>query len=230
MKPMTSVMTWMRSAALLGAIMASLTFALADVEVRTYDNSESVAPGQVKFRKAEVGEPSPYVNTAPLAISIVPMLEAPSETWDVVVLRLNLFVGNHRAVYGLDLGVLGNFADYKMNGLGIGGLFNSVGESDSALHIAGIFNFAAFDFNGCQISGVCSITEGTHCGVQIGLGNYAGNLVGVQIGGFNSIEKGTGVQIGLFNSADCLAGLQLGLININHSSSVSCLPILNFAF
>ena len=50
MKPMTSVMTWMRSAALLGAIMASLTFALAEVEVRTYDNSESVAPGQVKFR------------------------------------------------------------------------------------------------------------------------------------------------------------------------------------
>ena len=188
----------------------------ADVAVREYDKSESVQPGETKHRDISGFPPSPYVATSPFAISFAPKFEAPGESWDVVVLRLNILVGSHRAVYALDIGGLGNFADYKMDGIGVAGLFNSVGESDGAIHVAGLFNFAAFDFAGCQISGLYSCTEGSHFGLQIGAANYAGKL--------------TGVQIGLFNSAETLHGIQIGAFNFNKSSPIHFLPIINAAF
>ena len=188
----------------------------ADVAVREYDKSESVLPGETKNRDISGFPPASYVATSPFAISFAPKFEAPGESWDVAVFRLNILVGSHRAVYALDIGGLGNFADYKMDGIGVAGLFNSVGESEGAIHVAGIFNFAAFDFGGCQISGIYSITEGTICGLQIGTGNYAGRLVGVQIGAFNYAER--------------LEGVQIGLLNFNRSSPIAFLPVLNLAF
>lgn len=188
----------------------------ADVAVREYDKSESVLPGETKNRDISGFPPAPYVATSPFAISFAPKFEAPCESWDVVVLRLNILVGSHRAVYALDIGGLGNFADYKMDGIGVAGLFNSVGESDGAIHVAGLFNFAAFDFAGCQVSGLYSCTEGSHFGLQIGAANYAGKL--------------TGVQIGLFNSAETLHGIQIGAFNFNKSSPIHFLPIINAAF
>lgn len=188
----------------------------ADVAVREYDKSESVLPGETKNRDISGFPPAPYVATSPFAISFAPKFEAPGESWDVVVLRLNILVGSHRAVYALDIGGLGNFADYKMDGIGLAGLFNSVGESDGAFHVAGIFNFAALDFAGCQISGIYSGTEGTHRGLQIGVGNFAGSLVGA--------------QIGVVNYAERLKGVQIGLLNFNRSSPVAFLPIANAAF
>jgi len=192
--------------------------ASADVVVRNYNDKDddSVMVEETKSRDIYACAPAPYCATTPFALSFVPKFEAPIESWDVVMLRLNILVGNHRAVYGLDIGGLGNFADYKMNGIGVAGLFNSVGESDGAIHVAGIFNFAAFDFSGCQISGVYSCTEGSHCGLQIGCGNYAGKL--------------TGLQIGVFNYAERLNGVQIGLVNVNRSSPVTFLPIANAAF
>ena len=189
----------------------------ADTITRDYGNSnDNVSTGETKSRGIYACEPSPYKDTSWFAVSFAPKFEAPSETWDVAMLRLNVLVGRHRAVYALDVGVLGNMADYKMDGIGVAGLFNSVGESDGAFHIAGLFNFAAFDFSGCQISGIYSCTEGTHCGLQIGVGNYAGKL--------------TGLQIGAFNYAECLNGVQIGLVNVNRSSCVAFLPIANAAF
>jgi len=200
---------------IVSAVMA-LTSVAADVTVREYGESATVAPGETKVRDISGFPPAHYVATSPFALSFAPKFEAPSESWDVVFLRLNLLVGSHRAVYALDIGGLGNFADYKMDGIGVAGLFNSIGESDGAFHVAGIFNFAAFDFSGCQISGVYSCTEGTHCGIQLGLGNYAGKL--------------TGLQIGVFNYAERLNGVQIGLVNINRSSPVMFLPVANAAF
>ena len=194
----------------------SLASLLADATVREYGESATVAPGEAKVRDISGFPPAPYVATSPFALSFAPKFEVPGESWDVVMLRLNILVGSHRAVYALDIGGLGNFADYKMDGIGVAGLFNSVGESDGAIHVAGIFNFAAFDFSGCQISGVYSCTEGSHCGFQIGCGNYAGKL--------------TGLQIGLFNYAERLNGVQFGLVNVNRSSPVTFLPIANAAF
>ena len=187
----------------------------ADTLARDF-KSDSVQPGETIQRDISGFPPAPYVATSPFALSFAPKFEAPGESWDVVFLRLNLLVGSHRAVYALDIGGLGNFADYKMDGIGIAGLFNSVGESDGAFHIAGIFNFAAFDFSGCQISGFYSCTEGTHCGLQIAVGNYAGKL--------------TGLQIGVFNYAERLNGVQIGLVNYNRSSPIAFLPVANAAF
>ena len=190
--------------------------AFASAVIASNEYNGEIASGETMVREVVCPEPAPYVATTPLAIAVAPKFEAPGENWDVIILRLNLLVGNHRAVYALDIGGLGNFSDYKMDGIGVAGLFNSVGESDGALHVAGIVNFAAFDFSGCQISGIYSCTEGTHCGLQIGVGNYAGKL--------------TGLQIGVFNYADRLNGVQIGLVNVNRSSPVTFLPIANAAF
>ena len=187
----------------------------AEVGARKYCN-DSVEVGEAKGGDVYSCAPSPYVATSPFAISFAPKFEAPSETWDIIMFRLNALVGRHRAVYALDVGVLGCMADYKMDGIGVAGLFNSVGESDGAFHVAGIFNFAAFDFSGCQISGIYSGTEGTHRGLQIGIGNYAGSLVGA--------------QIGVVNYAERLKGVQIGLLNFNRSSLVAFLPVANAAF
>ncbi len=89
--------------------------------------------------------PSPYKATALVAIALAPMLETPGEAWDVKPFRLSLLVGSHRAVYGCDLGVVGNFADYKMNGLAIATLFNAAGESDGVMQISALLPFAAYD-------------------------------------------------------------------------------------
>ena len=200
---------------IVSAVMA-LASAAADVAVRGHGDSATVAPGETKVHDISRFPPAPYVATSPFALSFAPKFEAPSESWDVVFLRLNLLVGSHRAVYALDIGGLGNFADYKMDGIGVAGLFNSVGESDGAIHVAGLFNFAAFDFAGCQISGIYSGTEGTHRGLQIGIGNFAGSLIGA--------------QIGVVNYAERLKGVQIGLLNFNGSSPVAFLPIANAAF
>lgn len=196
-------------------VVAHLTLN-ADVATRTYAQDPSIKVGETKVRDLHVCEPAPYVATLPIAIAFAPKFEVPYETWDVAMLRLNIFVGRHRAVYALDVGGLGNMADYKMDGIGVAGLFNTVGESDGALNVAGIFNFSAFDFSGCQVSGIYSLTEGTHCGLQIGLANCAGKLVGA--------------QIGLVNMTERLEGVQLGLLNFNKGPGLPFMPIANLAF
>ena len=136
------------------AVGATILSASADVVVRNDNDTGdgSVKVGETKSRDIYACAPAPYYATTPFAVSFAPKFEAPGESWDVVMFRLNILVGSHRAVYALDIGGLGNFADYKMDGIGVAGLFNSVGESDGAFHVAGIINFAAFDFSGCQIS------------------------------------------------------------------------------
>lgn len=200
---------------MLACILASCC-AFADVTIRTYNGNDTVANGETKFREVREFEPTPYVATSPFALSFAPKLEVPDESWDVVLLRLNVLVGSHRAVYALDIGGLGNFADYKMDGIGVAGLFNSVGESDGAFLVAGLFNFTAFDFSGCQISGFYSATEGTHCGLQIGAANYSGKLVGV--------------QIGVVNYAERLEGVQIGLVNGSNTAPLSFMPVMNIGF
>ena len=190
--------------------------AFADVTIRMHDGNDTVAKGETKYRDVREFEPAPYVATSPFALSFAPKLEAPDESWDVILLRLNVFVGSHRAVYALDIGGLGNFADYKMDGIGVAGLFNSVGESDGAFLVAGLFNFAAFDFSGCQISGFYSATEGTHCGLQVGAANYSGKLIGV--------------QIGVANYAERLEGVQIGLVNGSKTAPLSFMPVMNIGF
>jgi len=199
-----------------------------EVSVRKYDGQ--VSDANVLVRDIRPLSARPMVGEQPFGFALMPKVETPDESWDVVFLRFSLFVGSHRCVYGLDLGVLGGFAEQEMGGLEISGLFNDVGMSSGALQIAGIFNHAHWNFSGLQLAAGFCWTEGAFSGLDIALANKVGRLSGVQIGAFNYAEKGAGLQIGAINFSEQLEGFQIGVININRDSAVPMFPILNFAF
>ena len=202
-----------------------------DVAVRRYaDNTATSAGTAVQVREIHPGPAPERVGEQPFGFAVMPKVETPDETWDVVFFRLNLFVGSHRCVYGFDLGILGNMANHEMSGLEIAGLFNNIGMSEGALQIAGILNHADWNFSGLQLAAGFNWTEGAFSGLGISLANKVGRLSGVQIGAFNFAEKGSGLQIGAVNFSEQLEGFQIGLININRDSSVPVFPVLNFAF
>ena len=202
-----------------------------DVSVRRYaDASSTSANAAVQVREIHPGPAPEMVGEQPFGFAVMPKVETPDETWDVVFFRLNLFVGCHRSVYGFDVGILGNMANHEMSGLEIAGLFNDIGLSEGALQIAGILNHADWNFSGLQLAAGFNWTEGAFNGLGISLANKVGRLSGDQIGAFNFAEKGSGLQIGAVNFSDQLEGFQIGLININRDSSVPVFPVLNFAF
>lgn len=167
---------------------------------------------------------------SPLGIGILPAVELPSQDWDVALVRLNVFVGRHREVYGLDAGVIGNETVGEFVGVQAAGFYNRIGYSEGALQFAGIMNRCAGDFAGLQTAVAANITDGTMSGFQFGLVNRAARLDGLQIGFFNIAETGSGVQIGVWNSAQSLEGLQIGIGNYNADSSMPFFPVVNFAF
>ena len=201
-----------------------------EVTVRRYDAPAKSADNSVRVREIKANPPSEMVGEQPFGFAVMPKVETPDESWDVVVFRLNLFVGKHRCVYGLDLGILGGMAEQEMGGLAISGLFNDIGMSEGALQIAGILNHADWNFSGLQLAAGFCWTEGAFSGLEIALANKVGRLSGVQIGAFNFAEKGSGLQIGAVNFSEQLEGFQIGVLNINRDSSVPIMPILNFAF
>lgn len=138
--------------------------------------------------------------SSPLALGILPMLETPEVNSEITGFRLNLGVGEHVDVYGLDIGVIGNKVRREIGGIQIGVLFNTAGESGGALQLAAICNYVTGDFSGAQI------------------------------GIFNLAEKGCGLQLGIVNKSTTFQGLQIGVFNINSTSSVPFFPIVNFAF
>lgn len=199
-----------------------------DTTIRRYDTA--VGENPVSVREIKALPSLPMVGEQPFGFALMPKVETPDESWDVVFLRFNLFVGNHRCVYGLDIGILGNMVDQEMGGLEIAGLFNSIGTSSGAFGIAGILNHAAWNFSGLQLAAGFNWTEGAFSGLQIALANKVGRLSGVQIGAFNFAEKGAGLQIGAVNFSEQLEGFQIGVININRDSAVPMFPVFNFAF
>lgn len=134
------------------------------------------------------------------AFSLAPSLEWPARDYAVTGFRFDLFVGDHVDVYGLDLGVLGNFTKREIGGLQIAGLFNIVGESCETLQIACLVN------------------------------NCKGSFSGAQVGLMNIVEEGCGVQFGLVNRAYSLSGVQIGLANMIEKSHVPFFPFMNFSF
>lgn len=221
-------MLW--AAALAVAALASASASAEDVIIRRYGDAEPVKPGEVQFRDIEIPEPSPYVATSPLAIAFAPGFEVPDESWDVLVLRLDILVGRHRNFHGLDIGGLGNFTTGEMGGIGVAGLFNDCGSSKAAILVAGAVNHSSWKFSGAQVSGLFSWTEGLHTGLQVAPVNKSGRLEGVQIGAVNLAGTGTGLQIGVVNVAERLEGFQIGLLNFNRDSTLAFMPVLNCAF
>ena len=215
------------AAAVAAAVCAGVFSANAqDVQTRRY----SAAAPDVQVREVNVVPDAPMVGEQPFSLAIMPTVETPDASWDVVFFRLGLFVGRHRCVYGLDIGVLGGMADQEMSGIGLSGLFNDIGWSGGAFQVAGVFNRTRRDFCGLQLAMGFCWTEGEFDGLQIALANKSGRLGGVQIGAMNAAEVGSGLQIGVVNYADRLEGFQIGVLNINRDSSIPVFPILNCAF
>ena len=217
-------------AALAAAAMLSLQSASpASPVVRTYDEGAERASPPVIRNLAPASRP-PAGGHSPRAHSVFPAVEAPAQDWDVGFLRVNLFVGRHRDVYGLDVGAIGNETTGDFVGVQAAGLYNRVGWSEGAFQFAGILNRSTGDFAGLQAAFAANVADGTMTGFQCGLVNRAARLDGLQIGFFNIAETGSGVQIGFWNSAQSLEGLQIGFGNVNADSSMPFFPVVNFAF
>lgn len=136
----------------------------------------------------------------PCAVGLTPHVEYPTCQQWISPFRLNVLVGEHLDVYGLDIGLIGNFVTREFGGLQISGVFNDVGEACASVQIAGVLN------------------------------NCHGVMKGLQVGVVNLAEKGTGCQVGAINYANNLHGLQIGVLNIIRASVCPTLPVLNFAF
>ncbi|MBQ7252522.1 MAG: hypothetical protein IJS32_07975 [Kiritimatiellae bacterium] len=215
--------------ALAGALAAAVCPA-SEVRTRTYGEAPPAAV-DARVVTREVAEDSPPgAGTTPFAFSIVPGVSLPPEDWSVAGLRIDLFAGRHRDVWGIDIGGLGNELTGSLTGLQGAGLWNRIGEAPAAIQSAGIANLCERDFCGIQTAGICNWTGEEFTGIQAGLLNRAGGLTGLQAGLWNAADHGAGLQIGLVNTARALSGVQIGLANINAESPLRFFPVVNMAF
>ena len=118
---------------------------------------------------------------SPLSVSIMPAVEFPPQNWDVYGLRINVLVGKHHDVGGIDIGMIANLSICDAVGLQASGIFS---RTDNVL-------------TGCQVSPLSF--AGTLEGIQIGIFNRAEGLFGLQIGVVNYAYQANGVQLGLIN-------------------------------
>ncbi len=174
----------------------------------------------------------------PLAVAIFPPVQFPPVDFSIAGARVSAFMGRHRNVYGIDLGVIGNRTEQDFVGIGVSGIFN---------HTTGLTTVL-----GLQAAGVTNInTQKTRVvGVQVSLFNYNSaessvvgfqigpvanlsrhtSVYGMQVGLYNAARTISGFQIGLINSTDNLHGIQIGLVNFNRSGPFAVAPILNVGF
>ena len=193
--------------------------------------------------------------SAPVMVSLVTPVQAPSRDSDVGGLRLSLLYGECKDFAGLDIGVAqyarGEFTGVAVGGVNVAGgrfyggqigLINwsadatadwsrrSTGGQIGAVNYAGAF---------CGLQdGLVNVTSGAFAGLQSGFFNCANETYGVQCGvylilGVNvAYGNVRGCQIGLVNFADTMdSGLQIGLLNIiAHNGWAPVLPVVNGHF
>ena len=176
---------------------------------------------------------------SPVSIAIVPPLQFPPGDFSVTGARASILWGNHRDMYGLDLGLIGNVTQQDFVGVGLSGIFNITRGTTSAigLQVAGLINYNANKTSvyGLQLGGLLNVNEATATvvGIQAALlANLAEHttVYGVQIGLYNRAIAVYGLQIGLINVVDNLHGVQIGLLNFNHKGTFAVAPILNVGF
>lgn len=174
----------------------------------------------------------------PLSVNIVPPVQFPPEDFNITGLRASLLWGEHRSVYGIDLGVLGNVTNQEFVGLSASGLFNITRGTTNVigLQLAGLWNDnknktsvyglqLALGMNRNDASSVVN-------GLQFALVNLSSftEIRGFQVGLYNSAQDVYGFQIGLVNYAKSLHGVQIGLVNFNNKGPFEISPILNIGF
>ena len=148
-------------------LMAMVALALPSVWAQA-DQSQHRAVIETPAQRRHVADPTAKVypspvSTAgvfPLSIGLIPPAQFPAEDWDVMGLRLNIFVGQHNNVGFIDLGVLGNLSHGDVMGLEIAGVWNQVAQNAQVIQIAGIGNHVLGQFKGLQFAGVVDEENG----------------------------------------------------------------------
>ena len=176
---------------------ASVATVFADGAVRTSYADPNMSHNDA-LRAEREGVSS--VGWSPVAFAFVPDLQWPNKDFDVMPFRLNLLVGRHLDVSGLDIGGVGNLVTREFNGLQVAPLFNLIGESTGAVQ------------------------------VSCGLNRCDGAMYGLQVGLVNVAEQGSGIQVGLVNYGNVYRGLQIGAANLIAASACKFMPVVNFAF
>lgn len=176
---------------------------------------------------------------SPVSVGIVRPIQFPPEEFSVAGVRLSLLWGEHRDIYGLDIGVLGNITEQEFVGVAVSGLFNLTKGNTTiiGLQAAGLTNVNTNKVNvfGVQLALGMNINEAqsTVTGLQAALVSNLcpfTDIYGFQVGLYNRALSVHGIQIGLVNVADSVHGLQIGLVNFNHKGVFAVSPILNFGF
>lgn len=174
---------------------------------------------------------------SPLSVSIVPPLQFPADNFSITGIRTSVLWGQHRDVYGFDIGLLGNITEQRFVGTGVSGLFNwTKGNSTIVgLQASGLFNYNEnkTTVTGLQLSAFnWNTASSSIIGVQLGLANQSAHtsVYGLQAGIYNKAESVYGFQIGLVNVTNNLKGIQIGLINYHRQGTINVSPILNIGF
>jgi hypothetical protein len=176
--------------------------------------------------------------SSPISLAVVPPVQFPPSDFSVPGLRLSLIYGQHRDVYGIDIGVLGNVTEQDFVGLAVAGGMNVTRGTTKALGLQGAglanLNYGKTRVVGVQLAGVANYNqaESSLAGVQLALVNLADytNVYGIQAGVYNRAKAVYGFQIGLVNVTTNLHGLQIGLVNVHHQGIFKVCPILNVGF
>jgi hypothetical protein len=176
---------------------------------------------------------------SPVSFGLVPPIQFPPSEFTITGVRASVLWGEHRGMYGIDVGVLGNITDLNFVGVAVSGGFNltrgtttviglqAAGGANINTNMTQIFglqvalglniNEAASSVSGLQIAGLANLSPFT-------------NIYGIQAGLYNRAQDVYGLQIGLVNVATNLHGVQLGLMNFNQKGLFSVSPILNIGF
>ncbi len=176
---------------------------------------------------------------SPLSVSVLPPVQFPPGDFTVTGARASLLWGKHHAIYGLDLGLIGNITTQNFVGIAASGIFNATTGTTHilGLQLAGITNVNTNKTSvyGMQLAGLVNMNtaESKVVGLQAALlANLADHtkVYGVQFGLYNNALEVYGLQIGLVNVTENLHGVQIGLINFNHKGVFAVAPILNVGF
>lgn len=178
-----------------------------------------------------------FAALSPVGLSIVPPVQFPPSDFSVTGARLSVLWGNHRDVYGVDLGLIGNVTEQSFVGVGLSGLFNKTKGQTVIIGLQGAlgwnYNVQKTDVFGLQFAAVnINVASSSVNGVQFGLANLADHTVirGAQVGIYNKAQDVYGLQIGIVNVASSLHGIQIGILNFHDKGMFKVSPIINVGF
>lgn len=189
----------------------------------------------------------------PFQFSFATPLQLFNRDTDVMGLRLDVLYGMNKNLYGLDLGIGGNWVDedmlgFQIAGLGnfaerprgiqIAGLLNMAGSDMKGLQVGGVYNYAV-DFRGIQLSGlmlplgvagVIAVYEGTGDDDAGILDSASAELLALlALMSVNYVHTGYGLQTGFINGvSEEGSGAQLGGINVASGDSWGQVGVVNF--